>query len=61
MEELTLKEIQNKYGYKYFYLYKLPSWKKPNRESDTLYEVRGVSDEVRENYNPIAYYLGKER
>lgn len=61
MEELTLKEIQNKYGYKYFWLYKLPSWKKPNRESDTLYEVRGVSDEVRENYNPIAYYLEKDR
>jgi len=61
MDYLTLKEIQKKYGYKYFDLYKAPSWAKPNRNSDTVYEVRGVANKIRENYNPIAYYLGKER
>ena len=60
MEVLTLKQLQKKYGYKYFDLYKLPSWKKPNRDSDIVYEVRGVSKVARENYNPIFYYLGKE-
>ena len=60
MEVFTLKQIQKKYGNKYFDLYKLPSWKKPNRDSDIVYEVRGVSKVVRENYNPILYYLGKE-
>jgi hypothetical protein len=59
MEYLTLKEIQKKYGYKYFNLYKAPSWKKPNRDSDTVYEVRGVSNEIRENYNTISFYLSK--
>jgi len=60
MAELTLKQIQKKYGYKYFDLYKLPNWKKPDRESDTVYEVRGISKEIRENYNPISFYLERE-
>ena len=61
MNYLTLKEIQTKYGYKYFDLYKAPNWSKPNRDSDTVYEVRGVSDEIRENYNTIAQYLAWDK
>ena len=61
MKYLTLAEIQKKYGYKYFDLYKAPSWAKPNRDSDTVYEVRGVSNQCKENYNTIAQYLAWDK
>ena len=61
MDYLTLKQIQKKYGYKYFDLYKAPSWAKPHRDSDTVYEVRGVSNVIRENYNTIADYLSWDK
>jgi len=61
MNYMTLKEIQKKYGYKYFDLYKAPIWAKPSRDSKTVYEVRGVSNQIRENHNPIAYYLERDK
>jgi hypothetical protein len=61
MKYLTLKEIQSKYGYKYFDLYKVGRWVEPNINGDTLYEVRGVSNESRENYNTIADYLSWDK
>ena len=61
MKTLTLKQIEKKYGNQYFDLNKLPSWKKTNRNDDDLYEFRGVSEVIRENYNDINYYYNKER
>jgi len=60
MNTLTLKQIEKKYGNQYFDLYKLPSWKKTNRNDDDLYEFRGVSKVIKENYNDINYYYNKE-
>ncbi len=75
MKILTLKQIEKKYGNQYFDLYKsndclnhksigecnsIKYHNQKGKKCESLYEVRNVSEVIRENYNDINYYYNKE-
>jgi hypothetical protein len=76
MKTLTLKQIEKKYGDWYFDLYKknigcsnhksigecnsVKYHNQKGKKCESLYEVRNVSEVIRENYNDINYYYNKE-
>ena len=76
MANLTLKQIEKKYGDMYFVLCKLNNgcfhhsnvgecnsvmlWNATGKKCEKVYEVRSVSKQIKQNHNDINYYFNKE-